>query len=157
MSRWVIYPICAYCMWESGAHHTPRWHHVVAAYCLFQLTLISFLPLSPCSHNREDHQQAEVLYYSLEKGNMVPQIKHNPWSLKCHQQHLQRMKENSKHRNQHSILSAINHLTRQRKHNTVWSFTKALIRVFPEANQHIGLFTWKPYILYMIIVYSPRQ
>ncbi|KAG9332541.1 hypothetical protein JZ751_014639 [Albula glossodonta] len=49
------------------------------------------------SHNREELQQAEVLYYSLEKGNMVPQIKHNPWSLKCHQQHLQRMKENSKH------------------------------------------------------------
>ncbi len=50
-------------------------------------------------------QQAEVLYFSLEKGNMVPQIKHNPWSLKCHQQHLQRMKENAKHRNQYSILS----------------------------------------------------
>ncbi|KAJ8370693.1 hypothetical protein SKAU_G00107210 [Synaphobranchus kaupii] len=56
------------------------------------------------SHNREDHQQAEVLYYSLEKGNVVPQIKHNPWSLKCHQQHLQRMKENSKHRNQHKFI-----------------------------------------------------
>lgn len=54
-----------------------------------------------CS-NRDD--KAEVLYYSLEKGNVVPQIKHNPWSLQCHQQHLQRMKENSKHRNQHSIL-----------------------------------------------------
>lgn len=50
-------------------------------------------------------QQAEVLYFSLEKGNVVPQIKHNPWSLKCHQQHLQRMKENAKHRNQYSILS----------------------------------------------------
>lgn len=49
-------------------------------------------------------QQAEVLCFSLEKGNMVPQIKHNPWSLKCHQQHLQRMKENAKHRNQYSIL-----------------------------------------------------
>lgn len=36
---------------------------------------------------------------------MVPQIKHNPWSLKCHQQQLQRMKENAKHRNQYSILS----------------------------------------------------
>ncbi|XP_066522042.1 inositol hexakisphosphate kinase 2b [Hoplias malabaricus] len=52
--------------------------------------------------NRED--KAEVLYYSLEKGNMVPQIKHNPWSLQCHQQHLQRMKENSKHRNQHKFI-----------------------------------------------------
>ncbi|XP_064154538.1 inositol hexakisphosphate kinase 2b [Anguilla rostrata] len=56
------------------------------------------------SHNREDLQQAEVLYYSLEKGNVVSQIKHNPWSLKCHQQHLQRMKENSKHRNQHKFI-----------------------------------------------------
>lgn len=52
--------------------------------------------------NRDD--KAEVLYYSLDKGNMVPQIKHNPWSLKCHQQHLQRMKENSKHRNQHKFI-----------------------------------------------------
>lgn len=52
-------------------------------------------------------QQAEVLYFSLEKGNVVPQIKHNPWSLKCHQQHLQRMKENAKHRNQYSILSRV--------------------------------------------------
>lgn len=52
-------------------------------------------------------QQPDVLYFSLEKGNMVPQIKHNPWSLKCHQQHLQRMKENAKHRNQYSILSLL--------------------------------------------------
>ncbi|MEQ2171800.1 hypothetical protein GOODEAATRI_014385 [Goodea atripinnis] len=55
------------------------------------------------SYNREEvqQQQAEVLYFSLEKGNVVPQIKHNPWSLKCHQQQLQRMKENAKHRNQY--------------------------------------------------------
>lgn len=52
--------------------------------------------------NRDD--KAEVLYYSLEKGNVVPQIKHNPWSLQCHQQRLQRMKENSKHRNQHKFI-----------------------------------------------------
>ncbi|XP_056316210.1 inositol hexakisphosphate kinase 2b [Danio aesculapii] len=52
--------------------------------------------------NRDD--TAEVLYYSLEKGNVVPQIKHNPWSQQCHQQHLQRMKENSKHRNQHKFI-----------------------------------------------------
>lgn len=52
-------------------------------------------------------KQAEVLYYRLEDShsNAVPQLKHNPWSLKCHQQHLQRMKENAKHRNQYSILS----------------------------------------------------
>ena len=60
------------------------------------------------SYNRDEVQQqpqlAEVLYFSLEIGNVVPQIKHNPWSLKCHQQHLQRMKENAKHRNQYSIL-----------------------------------------------------
>ncbi|KAJ8257172.1 hypothetical protein GJAV_G00182650 [Gymnothorax javanicus] len=56
------------------------------------------------SHNREDLQQPDVLYFSLEKGNVVQQIKHNPWSLRCHQQHLQRMKENSKHRNQHKFI-----------------------------------------------------
>ncbi|KAF7661247.1 hypothetical protein LDENG_00266140 [Lucifuga dentata] len=58
------------------------------------------------SYSRDEvqQQQAEVLYYSLEKGNIVPQIKHNPWSLKCHQQHLQRMKENSKHRNQYKFI-----------------------------------------------------
>jgi len=59
------------------------------------------------SYNREEmkqQQQAEVLCYSLDKGNVVPQIKHNPWSLKCHQQHLQRMKENAKHRNQYKFI-----------------------------------------------------
>uniref|UniRef100_A0A8B9LD56 Kinase n=1 Tax=Astyanax mexicanus TaxID=7994 RepID=A0A8B9LD56_ASTMX len=50
-------------------------------------------------------QQAEVLYYSLERSNAAgPQFKHNPWSLKCHQQHLQRMKENAKHRNQYKFI-----------------------------------------------------
>lgn len=64
-----------------------------------------FLRSLLCSYNRDEmQQQAEVLYFSLEKGNVVSQIKHNPWSLKCHQQHLQRMKENAKHRNQYSIL-----------------------------------------------------
>lgn len=59
------------------------------------------------SFNRDDmqqHQQAEVLYLSLEKSNRVPQFIHNPWSLKCHQQHLQRMKENAKHRNQYKFI-----------------------------------------------------
>ncbi|XP_023655502.1 inositol hexakisphosphate kinase 2 [Paramormyrops kingsleyae] len=60
------------------------------------------------SHNREEDldwlQQPDVLYYSLEKRNAVPQVKHNPWSLKCHQQHLQRMKENAKHRNQYKFI-----------------------------------------------------
>nr|XP_020448789.1 inositol hexakisphosphate kinase 2-like isoform X2 [Monopterus albus] len=54
----------------------------------------------------EWRQQAEVLYYRLERShsNAVPQLKHNPWSLKCHQQHLQRMKENAKHRNQYKFI-----------------------------------------------------
>ncbi|KAG7326456.1 hypothetical protein KOW79_009857 [Hemibagrus wyckioides] len=61
------------------------------------------------SLKREDElewfQQAEVLYYSLERSNAAaPQLKHNPWSLKCHQQHLQRMKENAKHRNQYKFI-----------------------------------------------------
>ncbi|XP_062853922.1 inositol hexakisphosphate kinase 2a [Trichomycterus rosablanca] len=50
-------------------------------------------------------QQAEVFYYRLERSNAAaPQLKHNPWSLKCHQQHLQRMKENAKHRNQYKFI-----------------------------------------------------
>lgn len=50
-------------------------------------------------------KKSEVLYYSVEKkGNVSSQFKHNPWSMKCHQQQLQRMKENAKHRNQYSIL-----------------------------------------------------
>lgn len=52
-------------------------------------------------------RQTEVLYYRLERShsNAMPQLKHNPWSLKCQQQQLQKMKENAKHRNQYSILS----------------------------------------------------
>ncbi|KAM9759759.1 inositol hexakisphosphate kinase 2-like [Menidia menidia] len=51
-------------------------------------------------------QQAEVFHCRLEHthSNAVPQLKHNPWSLKCHQQHLQRMKENAKHRNQYKFI-----------------------------------------------------
>ncbi|XP_034023095.1 inositol hexakisphosphate kinase 2-like [Thalassophryne amazonica] len=51
-------------------------------------------------------QQADVLHYRLDRShsNAVPQLKHNPWSLKCHQQHLQRMKENGKHRNQYRFI-----------------------------------------------------
>ncbi|TRY99780.1 hypothetical protein DNTS_033947 [Danionella cerebrum] len=61
-------------------------------------------------------KQAEVFYYSLERSNAAgPQLKHNPWSLKCHQQHLQRMKENAKHRNQYSIL--------QLNPNLTWRYT----------------------------------
>ncbi|KAG8435938.1 hypothetical protein GDO86_007149 [Hymenochirus boettgeri] len=48
---------------------------------------------------------SEVLYYSVEKkGNVGSQFKHNPWSMKCHQQQLQRMKENAKHRNQYKFI-----------------------------------------------------
>ncbi|KAL2076534.1 hypothetical protein ACEWY4_027873 [Coilia grayii] len=53
---------------------------------------------------REWLKQAEVLYYTLERSNAVPQLKHNPWSLKCHQRHLQRMKDNAKHRNQYKFI-----------------------------------------------------
>lgn len=51
-------------------------------------------------------QQAEVLYYRLERSqsHATPQLKHNPWSLKCHQQHLQRMKENAKLHNQYKFI-----------------------------------------------------
>ncbi|XP_065810706.1 inositol hexakisphosphate kinase 2-like [Labrus bergylta] len=51
-------------------------------------------------------RQAEVLYYRLEHSHSdaVPQLKHNPWSLSCQQQHLQRMKENAKHRNQYKFI-----------------------------------------------------
>ncbi|KAF5921652.1 hypothetical protein HPG69_012822, partial [Diceros bicornis minor] len=60
------------------------------------------------SHKLEEEfewlKKSEVLYYSVEKkGNVSSQLKHyNPWSMKCHQQQLQRMKENAKHRNQYS-------------------------------------------------------
>nr|XP_028699929.1 inositol hexakisphosphate kinase 2 isoform X2 [Macaca mulatta] len=62
------------------------------------------------SHKLEEEfewlKKSEVLYYTVEKkGNISSQLKHyNPWSMKCHQQQLQRMKENAKHRNQYSIL-----------------------------------------------------
>ncbi|NWV75909.1 IP6K2 kinase, partial [Dasyornis broadbenti] len=59
------------------------------------------------SHKLEEEfewlKKSEVLYYTVEKkGNVSSQFKHhNPWSMKCHQQQLQRMKENAKHRNQY--------------------------------------------------------
>ncbi|KAM4721538.1 inositol hexakisphosphate kinase 2 isoform 1-T2 [Rhinophrynus dorsalis] len=50
-------------------------------------------------------KKSEVLYYNVEKkGNVSSQFKHNPWSMKCHQQQLQRMKENAKHRNQYKFI-----------------------------------------------------
>ncbi|XP_021027926.1 inositol hexakisphosphate kinase 2 isoform X1 [Mus caroli] len=62
------------------------------------------------SHKLEEEfewlKKSEVLYYSVEKkGNVSSQLKHyNPWSMKCHQQQLQRMKENAKHRNQYKFI-----------------------------------------------------
>ncbi|XP_078517913.1 inositol hexakisphosphate kinase 2 isoform X1 [Lissotriton helveticus] len=61
------------------------------------------------SHNLEEEfewlKKSEVLYYSTEKkGNVGSQFKHNPWSMRCHQQQLQRMKENAKHRNQYKFI-----------------------------------------------------
>lgn len=74
---------------------------------LFSLVRLSssFLKLSE-DMELECLRQTEVLYYRLERShsNAAPQLKHNPWSLKCQQQHLQKMKENAKHRNQYSIL-----------------------------------------------------
>ncbi|XP_068172436.1 inositol hexakisphosphate kinase 2-like [Antennarius striatus] len=51
-------------------------------------------------------RQTEVLYYRLDRShsNAIPQLKYNPWSLKCQQQHLQKMKENAKHRNQYKFI-----------------------------------------------------
>ncbi|VTJ80725.1 Hypothetical predicted protein [Marmota monax] len=62
------------------------------------------------SHKLEEEfewlKKSEVLYYSVEKkGSISSQLKHyNPWSMKCHQQQLQRMKENAKHRNQYKFI-----------------------------------------------------
>ncbi|XP_036189520.1 inositol hexakisphosphate kinase 2 isoform X1 [Myotis myotis] len=62
------------------------------------------------SHKLEEEfewlKKSEVLYYSVEKkGNVSSQLKYyNPWSMKCHQQQLQRMKENAKHRNQYKFI-----------------------------------------------------
>ncbi|XP_053724871.1 inositol hexakisphosphate kinase 2-like [Synchiropus splendidus] len=58
------------------------------------------------SEDVERLQQAEVLSYRVEysHSSAAPQLKHNPWSLQCHQQHLQRMKENAKHRNQYKFI-----------------------------------------------------
>uniref|UniRef100_A0A8C4TL48 Kinase n=1 Tax=Erpetoichthys calabaricus TaxID=27687 RepID=A0A8C4TL48_ERPCA len=52
----------------------------------------------------EEFERLKVPYYNLEKGNIVSQIKHNPWSLKYYQQQLQRMKENAKHQNQYKFI-----------------------------------------------------
>ncbi|KAJ3602588.1 hypothetical protein NHX12_030340 [Muraenolepis orangiensis] len=52
-------------------------------------------------------QRGEVLYYQLENSSVAQHTsvaQHNPWSLKCHQQLLQRMKDNAKQRNQHRFI-----------------------------------------------------
>uniref|UniRef100_A0AAV2M698 Kinase n=1 Tax=Knipowitschia caucasica TaxID=637954 RepID=A0AAV2M698_KNICA len=50
--------------------------------------------------------QQEVLQYQLERSHSdaAPQLEHNPWSLKCHQQNLQRMKENAKKHDQYKFI-----------------------------------------------------
>lgn len=66
------------------------------------------LPFSVCGEDvgLEALRQAEVLYYRLERSHSnAIQLRHNPWSLRCQQHHLQKMKDNAKHRNQYSILS----------------------------------------------------
>nr|AFK10665.1 inositol hexaphosphate kinase 2 [Callorhinchus milii] len=58
------------------------------------------------SHKLEEEfewsKKSEVLYCSLEKKS--GKVKHNPWSMKCHQQQLKRMKDNAKHRNQYKFI-----------------------------------------------------
>ncbi|CAL8340199.1 unnamed protein product [Lota lota] len=49
-------------------------------------------------------QQAEVLYYRLERSKSSALTQHNPWSLKCHQKHLQTMKDNAKQSNQYRFI-----------------------------------------------------
>ncbi|XP_030212521.1 inositol hexakisphosphate kinase 2 [Gadus morhua] len=49
-------------------------------------------------------QQAEVLYYRLERSKSSALTQHNPWSLQCHQKHLQTMKDNAKQRNQYRFI-----------------------------------------------------
>ncbi|XP_030276589.1 inositol hexakisphosphate kinase 2-like [Sparus aurata] len=50
-------------------------------------------------------RQTEVLYYRLEHSHSnAVQLRHNPWSLKCQQHHLQKMKENAKHHNQYKFI-----------------------------------------------------
>uniref|UniRef100_A0A672QEI7 Kinase n=1 Tax=Sinocyclocheilus grahami TaxID=75366 RepID=A0A672QEI7_SINGR len=76
--------------------------------CNLSVRLTHLYP-HPSSVKREEElewlKQTEVFYYSLERSNAAgPQLKHNPWSLKCHQQHLQRMKDNAKHRNQYKFI-----------------------------------------------------
>ncbi|XP_024149216.1 inositol hexakisphosphate kinase 2 [Oryzias melastigma] len=63
----------------------------------------------------EQVQHVEGLHHGLEHShsNAAPQVKRNPWSLECHQQHLQRMKENAKHRNQYKFLLLENLTWRQ--------------------------------------------
>lgn len=93
-------------------------HTVCVSHCSYHSSGMYFkpppsLPLQLSVHKLQEDvelewlQQAEVLFCRLERSQSSadPQLKHNPWSLKCHQQHLQRMKENAKHRNQYSILA----------------------------------------------------
>lgn len=88
-----------------------RYSFFLSSLCLKLMRLSLSLPSS--FHKLQEDvelewlRQTEVLYYRLEcsHSNAVPQLKHNPWSLRCQQQHLQKMKENAKHRNQYSILS----------------------------------------------------
>ncbi|GCB76155.1 inositol hexakisphosphate kinase 2b isoform X1 [Scyliorhinus torazame] len=49
-----------------------------------------------------ESKKSEVLYSSIEKKS--GKVKHNPWSMKCHQQQLKRMKDNAKHRNQYKFI-----------------------------------------------------
>ncbi|XP_078727638.1 inositol hexakisphosphate kinase 2-like isoform X1 [Lampetra fluviatilis] len=49
--------------------------------------------------------KSEVAYYKRDSSseNLPAETRGNPWSMECHQQQLQRMKDNSKHKNQYTL------------------------------------------------------
>lgn len=90
-------------------------------------------------------RQTEVIYYRLERShsNALPQLKHNPWSLRCQQQHLQKMKENAKHRNQYSILSLrtdVGFYFLARNYNWVLHHSETMF-VYLRISKRVGSFT----------------
>lgn len=123
---------------ESGRHTYVYWHQINSHHS-WNLLHYSFIfnfnnilwfikSLFLYSHKLEEEfewlKKSEVLYYSVEKkGTVSSQLKHyNPWSMKCHQQQLQRMKENAKHRNQYSILCKGSSSQRERQQGS-WERT----------------------------------
>uniref|UniRef100_UPI003AACB3D5 inositol hexakisphosphate kinase 2-like n=1 Tax=Centroberyx gerrardi TaxID=166262 RepID=UPI003AACB3D5 len=54
--------------------------------------------------DKSGHKLQEDVEPEHNQSNSIPQIKHNPWRLRSHQQHLQRMKENAEHHNQYKFI-----------------------------------------------------